>query len=286
MREIRQIMQVTKWSFLDWLMDIRQILVLVVLCCISNYSVTPLVHMAEDKQKPMNIVEPFLANINCIYIILIVLICWLVLISDYPKMEGNNGYILIRINRLIWLAGKVFSFLLAAVTYILEIIMVFTLRAVHVCYVSNGWSYLMKDFILSYNGEEAESYRIICFMRENVFNHYLPFQAFWKTVFLMLGLLCMLALIMMVSSLGKSKMVGLIVNLLLIVGGFSVMQAGSMYRCYLPVANVMLGEQATELIRLIPKNFSAIYFAVCCSVLLVCSVILVRNGQIQKDGER
>lgn len=286
MRSIKQTIQVIKWSYIDWLMDIRQIFVLIVLGCISNYTVSPLVHLSKDKIKPMNIVEPFLANVNSIYVILIVLICWLVLISDYPKMERNNGYILIRINRLIWLWGKIFAFFLSAITYVAELTVIFTIKAMQVCYLGNAWSNLMREFMEGKYWDEVDEYMIVCVVQKTVINHYKPYQAFIKTILLLLGLLSMFALIMILASLSGSKISGVIVNLVLIVGGFAVMQSGSMYRCYLPVANVMLGEQATALIRLIPKNFSAIYFAVCCSVLLVCSVILVRNGQIQKDGER
>ena len=87
MQAIKQIFQVAKWSFIDWLMDIRQIFVLAVLICISNYTVMPLVNMSKDKDVPINILEPFLANINSVYIILIIFFCWLVLISDYPKLD-------------------------------------------------------------------------------------------------------------------------------------------------------------------------------------------------------
>lgn len=284
-RTFRQILQVTKWSFIDWLMDVRQIFVLIVLVCISNYTVIPLVHLAEDKKVPMNITEPFLANINSIYVILIILICWLVLISDYPKMEGNNGYILIRINRIVWLMGKVFAFVLASVFYIIELFVVYTIRAANVCFVANGWSYLMKDFAEKYMGEVNE-YAVVCYVDERLFNHYLPYQAIGKTFLLLFGLLSMFGLIMIAASLGKSKMTGLILNLILIIGGFAVLQAGSMIRCWLPVANVMLASQATALIRLIDSDFSIIYFVVSCGILLLCSVILVHRGQIQKDGER
>ena len=129
MQAIKQIFQVAKWSFIDWLMDIRQIFVLAVLICISNYTVMPLVNMSKDKDVPINILEPFLANINSVYIILIILFCWLVLISDYPKMEGNNGYILIRINRITWLIGKILAFVFGAIVYLAELVIVFTARA-------------------------------------------------------------------------------------------------------------------------------------------------------------
>lgn len=285
MRTAKQILQVTKWSFIDWLMDIRQLLVFIVLLCISNYTVMPLVHLSEDKGVPMNIVEPFLANINSIYVILVILICWLVLISDYPKMEGNNGYILIRINRMIWLLGKVLAFVLASVFYILELLAVFTVRAAKVCFVADGWSYVMKDFMEKYMLETNE-YAIICVVDERLFNHYLPYKAFGKTILLLFGLLCMFGLIMIAASLGKSKMAGLILNLILIIGGFSVLQSGSIVRCLLPVANVLLSTQTTALIRLLPENFSGMYFGIGCILLFVCCVVLVRHGQVEKDGER
>ena len=285
MQTVKQILQVAKWSFIDWLFDIRQIFVLAVLICISNYTVLPLVHMSRDKNVPINILEPFLANINSVYIILIILFCWLVLISDYPKMEGNNGYILIRINRITWLLGKILAFVFAAVVYIIELVLVFTVRVLNTGFFANGWSYLMRDYSEKYL-LEGDIYKIVCVVRENIFNHYLPYTAFRKTLILLFGLLCLFGLVMTAASLSKSKLAGLMCNLILIVGGFLLVQTGNPYCCWLPVANVMLSQQATQLIRLIPKNFSYIYFGVVCVMLFVCCLILVRWGQVQKDGER
>ena len=285
MQAIKQIFQVAKWSFIDWLMDIRQIFVLAVLICISNYTVMPLLNMSKDKGVPINILEPFLANIKSVYIILIIFFCWLVLISDYPKMEGNNGYILIRINRITWLIGKILAFVFGAIVYLAELVIVFTARALGSGFFANGWSYLMRDYMEKYS-LEGDIYKIICVVREDIFNHYLPYAAFRKTLVLLLGLLCALGLVMTAASLSKSKLAGLLCNLILIVGGFLLVQTGNPSCCWLPVANVMLGEQATQLIRLVPKNFSYIYFGVLCAMLFVCCLILVRWGQVQKDGER
>ena len=143
----------------------------------------------------------------------------------------------------------------------------------------------MRDYMEKYS-LEGDIYKIICVVREDIFNHYLPYAAFRKTLVLLLGLLCALGLVMTAASLSKSKLEGLLCNLILIVGGFLFVQTGNPSCCWLPVANVMLGEQATQLIRLVPKNFSYIYFGVLCAMLFVCCLILVRWGQVQKDGER
>lgn len=283
MRTLKQIMQVTKWSFIDWLLDVRQIFVLIVLWFVANYTVVPLVTISKLHELPMNFAEPFLANVNSVYVILILLACWVVLISDYPKMEGNNGYILIRINRMVWLFGKIGSLLLAAVVYIAELFAVLTVRASSVCYVADGWSYLMKDFDVMKYAEEAP---LVCYVDDQILNHYTPYQALAVTLLLLFGLCSMLSLIMMAASLGRSKMTGLVVNLILIIIGFATFQSGSSMRFAFPVANVAVATQATPLIRLIPKYFSGIYFAATCGALLLCSIVLVKRGQVQKDGER
>lgn len=285
MKTAKQILQVTKWSFIDWLLDVRQLFVLIVLLCISNYTVAPLVKLAKLHDLPLNIAEPFLANINSYYYILIILICWIVLISDYPKMEGNNGYILIRINRIVWLFGKILAFVLAAVFYLAELFLIFTLRAINVCFVANGWSYLMLEYEKNSQLYATEA-NVSCVLNPKMFNHYLPYHALLKTMLLLFGLFCMFGLIMLVASLGKSKMSGLICNLVFTIVGFAMLQSGSQLRFLLPVSNVMLEFQATALIRLIPEYYSGIYFAIACGVLFLCSMILIKRGQVQKDGER
>ncbi|MEG0963508.1 MAG: hypothetical protein RSF88_11710 [Lachnospiraceae bacterium] len=285
MQKFKQVVQVVKLSFIEWILDIRQLFVLAVILCTSNYTVTSLVRMSRDKEVPLNIVEPFLASVNSIYVILILLFCWLILISDYPKMEGNNGYILIRISRKIWLFGKLAAIMLGAAFYILELIVVFFIRTASVSFFANGWSYLMKDYAEKYM-EESTKYAIVCVVQENIWNHYLPYEAMGKTILLLFGLLCICGFIMMASSLSKSKITGLILNLILIVGGFAMVQTKSTMSCLLPVGNVMLSAQATHLIWLVPKWFSGVYFTVIGVGLLILNLILIKYGQVQKDGEQ
>lgn len=285
MHAVKQIFKITRWSFMDWFMDVRQIVVLCVLLFVANYTVLPLVHLSRDVGVPINILEPFLANVNSLYIILIIVFCWLVLISDYPKMEGNNGYILIRVTRFRWLFGKMLAFVLSAIMFVGELVLVFVFQTLKIGFLANGWSYIMRDYEEKYM-DMTGTYEIVSIVDERIFNHYLPYEAFGKTVLILLGLFCMMGLIMIAASLGKSKMVGLIINIILLVGGFAVVQAGSGVSFWLPITNVMLAYQSVELIRLVPKSYSWQYFGIICLLLIVCCMILVHRGQVQKDGER
>lgn len=283
--KIRQINIIAGQTYLEWIRDSRQIVVLVIMFFLSNYTVNPIISLSKAAEVPINLFEPFLANINSNYIITIILFCFLVLISDFPRMEGNNGYFLIRTDRKIWLWGKLLFAFLACITYVSALFLILTVKASQVSFFADGWSYIMKDFYTLYQ-EIAREHGIICIVQDSIYNNYTPFQAFWFTILLLIGMLFSLCLIMMIFNLCNKKIGGIITNIIIIVYGFMLAYSHSKYSCVLPVGNIMLQVQNTATHTIVPISVPFIYFAVMVICLLILNVILVKRVTIQKDGER
>lgn len=285
MNKIKQAFIIGRQTYREWIFNSRNIIIFIVLIFLSNYTVTPLVNISAQVGVPINVFEPFIANINSQYVVMMILACFLVLISDFPRMEGNNGYFLMRTSRLVWLSGKLIFALGAVFTYVAALFAALTVRAAAVSFYSDGWSYIMRDYWEKYS-QMGQEKAIVCIVYSSLYNNFTAFEGFWVTVVLLCAMLFMLCLIMMIANLLNQKVVGIVTNLTLILLGFILAFSGSRIACILPVGNIMLAVQNTATHHIIPKWFPFVYFAVAIVVLTVVSGILVKKVIVQKDGEK
>lgn len=285
MNKIKQAFIIGKQTYREWIFNSKNIIVFIVLIFLSNYTVTPLVNISKAAEVPINIFEPFIANINSQLVVLMVLASFLVLISDFPRMEGNNGYFLMRTSRSVWLWGKLIFALYAVFTYIAALFIALTVRALSVSFYSDGWSYIMRDFLEKY-AQLGRQNAITCLVESDLYNNFTVFEAFGSTVVLFAAMLFMLCLIMMIANLLGKKIVGIVTNLSVILLGFVLAFSGSRIACSLPVGNIMLSVQNTATHHIIPKWYPFVYFAVFIVLLTIVSAVLVKRVIVQKDGER
>lgn len=271
-------------TYREWIFNSRNIIIFIFMIFLSNYTVTPLINMSKQLEVPINIFEPFLANINSQYVILMILASFLVLISDFPRMEGNNGYFLIRTSRYVWLAGKLTFAFCAVITYVSALFIVLSIRTADISFYSDGWSYLMRDYDKYI--ELGMSNAVACIVEDRLFNNYSAIESFWYTLILLVAMLTVLCLIMMISNLLNKKIIGIVTNLTLIVLGFVLAFSGSRIACLLPVGNIMLSVQNTATHHIIPVWYSFVYFGVLLVVLTAVCIVLVKRVTVQKDGER
>ncbi len=283
--KLKQVLIIGTQTYREWLFNSRNIIVLIVLFFLGNYTVAPMVNLSKQTGVPMNVFEPFIANMNSQFVVLMVLAAFLVLISDFPRMEGNNGYFLIRTSRVVWLAGKLLFALFAVFTYIAGLFLALTVRVLEVAFYSEGWSYLMRDYYTKY-ANLGYSNDTVCVVSDSLFNNYTAFEGFWYTVILLAAMLFMLCLIMMLANLINKKIIGIVTNLGLIVLGFVLAFSGSRIACILPVGNIMLSVQNTATHHIISVWYPFAYFAGFIVLLTALCVILVKKVIVQKDGER
>lgn len=78
----------------------------VLLIFIYNFAIEPLLKNAEEMGEPLNILEPFIAVANSDAILLIIPLVFLTLIADFPKIDTNTVFYIIRVGRINWLLGQ------------------------------------------------------------------------------------------------------------------------------------------------------------------------------------
>ena len=94
------------------------VIVAVLLIFINNFAVSPLTNNAELMGEPLNILEPFIAVANSEILILIIPIVFLTLIADYPKVDTNTVFYIVRIGRANWFVGQILKLVFMIISYL------------------------------------------------------------------------------------------------------------------------------------------------------------------------
>lgn len=285
MNRIRKIFFISQISYKEWLMDYRQIISFIVMILISHTVTEPLVEMSKSSGEAINILEPFIATLNSPILITITIFLFLLLISDFPLMEGNNGYVLIRTDKLSWLVGKLIFSIFAIITFLLLLFIIITVPAIINGYLANGWSYITKDFMEKYQDLAAQK-DYFAVVTEHVFNHFKPYKALLHCILLISCLFFTSVLIMMIFNFLNKKIFGIILNSVLTILGLATIFSYKSYKFLFPPANSLISSHNTELHNLFPISFSYIYYGLIIIILLATNIVLCKKSAIQKDGER
>ena len=269
-------------EFVKWVCDARMVIVAVLLIFINNFAVSPLTNNAELMGEPLNILEPFIAVANSEILILIIPIVFLTLIADYPKVDTNTVFYIVRIGRANWFVGQVLKLVFMIVSYLAVIFLGTVLPMLSKGFWYNGWSNVATGFVKMFPDRRGDFG--VALLPENLYNQLSVFEAAVKSYLLVAAYLMIIGLILLVFSLFKRKTLGFI-----ICGGrislgmaFSAIRTNLMWT--MPMANSITWLHYTKYFKkpIMPMSFSVIYLLVLIAVLLVFGGIAI--GKFNYDN--
>ena len=196
-------------EFVKWVCDARMVIVAVLLIFINNFAVSPLTNNAELMGEPLNILEPFIAVANSEILILIIPIVFLTLIADYPKVDTNTVFYIVRIGRANWFVGQVLKLVFMIVSYLAVIFLGTVLPMLSKGFWYNGWSNVATGFVKMFPDRRGDFG--VELLPENLYNQLSVFEAAVKSYLLVAAYLMIIGLILLVFSLFKRKTLGFII---------------------------------------------------------------------------
>lgn len=269
-------------EFVKWVCDARMVIVAVLLIFINNFAVSPLTNNAELMGEPLNILEPFIAVANSEILILIIPIVFLTLIADYPKVDTNTVFYIVRIGRANWFVGQVLKLVFMIVSYLAVIFLGTVLPMLSKGFWYNGWSNVATGFVKMFPDRRGDFG--VALLPENLYNQLSVFEAAVKSYLLVAAYLMIIGLILLVFSLFKRKTLGFIICGGMISHGmaFSAIRTNLMWT--MPMANSITWLHYTKYFKkpIMPMSFSVIYLLVLIAVLLVFGGIAI--GKFNYDN--
>ena len=280
---VNRILNVAGTEYVKWLFNPRMIVFVVMYLFLYDYVIAEMLNGLEKMGGGLlNLFEPFIAMANNALINLIIPSVFLVLISDFPKTDGNTMFYMQRTGKLNWLLGQMVFAGTAALTYLFGIIYLSLIIIAPKAYPANAWSDLTTDYAKLFPEEELS--RLANLINARLYNNVTPAMAFVHTFLLLFLFLMLIAAVLMTGfAMGKRTlfMGGLC---LAIAVGSGLCRTKGRTKWFFPSANSLVEMRFDEIFKRQEMHIgsSYLYFLAVSVLLLVISCIVIRRYDFSK----
>lgn len=174
---LKSIFFVAKNEYVTWLCNPKIFLFAAIFVPIREIVIVPLLNAAEKMQQPLGIFESYIATANTGVGVLLFALCYIILMSSFPTVDGNTLFYIARMGKKLWAAGEIVFQCLCAATYSTIIMAASLLQTVNVSYVSNGWSLVVTDYDRLYG--EPGVFTMARLIPQNLYCQMAPYKAFF-----------------------------------------------------------------------------------------------------------
>lgn len=277
-KKIGGVFTVAGCEYIKWLTNPRNIIFLVLVVFAKTLAIDPLAKRAAEYGGKMSLLEPFAAIGNSGLLVMLLPAVYLVLMSDFPKFDGNSMFYISRTGKMNWLFGQLLFALMSIVTYILAALVLVTLFSVGSADFSFSWSECTRFYAARFPDKEFTFASQL--LPSNLYNQISLISSIVYTVTLLTMYLFLLTLILMIFKLLSLKSAGLFASLGVIALGTATCAVKTKIMWCFPMANTIIWLHYTAILRepIVAIWYSYAYFAVAIIVLLFVSVILTKHA--------
>ena len=282
---LRQCFSCARTEYIKWILDARMIILGVLLIFIYNFAIEPLLQNSELMNEPLNVFEPFIAVSNSGTILLIIPLVFLTLIADFPKIDTNTVFYIIRVGRINWLIGQVIKLVMMAVSYLFVIFVGATVPMITRGFVINEWSLVATDFVRRFP-EKSGNYGVTL-LPENLYNQLTILGAAVESYLLVFAYLLILGLLLLSFSLIKKKTAGFVLCGAVISLGTAFCSIKTSLMWTMPMANSIVWLHFTKYFRqpVVTMTFSIIYLVTFIAALLIFCGVAIKKFNYDNVSE-
>lgn len=277
-KKIGGVFTVARCEYIKWLTNPRNIIFLVLVVFAKTLAIDPLTKRAAEYGGKMSLLEPFAAIGNSGLLVMLIPAVYLVLMSDFPKFDGNSMFYISRTGKMNWLFGQLLFALMSIVTCIFAVFLSVTLFSLGSAEVSFSWSECTRFYAARFPDKEFTFASQL--LPSNLYNQISLISSVVYTVTLLTLYLFLLALILMFFKLLSLRSAGLFASLGIIALGTATCAVKTKIMWCFPMANTIIWLHYTAILSepIMAIWFSYAYFAVAIIVLLTVSVILAKHA--------
>lgn len=282
---LRQALSCAVTEFNKWVCDARMVIVAVLIIFINNFAVEPLVNNSKLMGEPLNILEPFIAVANSEILILIIPIVFLTLIADYPKVDTNTVFYIMRIGRINWFVGQILKLIFMILSFLTVIFLATVLPMLSKGFWYNGWSNVATGFVKMFPERRGDFG--VELLPENLYNQLSVYEAAIESYLFVAAYLMIIGLILLVFSLLKRKTAGFVTCGAVISLGMAFCAIRTNLMWAMPMANSITWLHYTKYFNepIMPMGFSVCYLLIFIVVLLIFSFIAIRKFNYDNVSE-
>lgn len=265
-------------EFSMWLTNPRMFLLLILLVLIHSIVIQPIAAGAKALETSFHILEPVAALSNSYLILLILPVVFLVLFSDFPRM--NQGFLLqlYRVGRTNWVLGEFVHLCLSAASYLAATMLGTMLCSLPYLPAFRGdWSAVVteKESIAA-----AATLKLITkLLPRNLYLQMSLGTAVVRSYLFLLLYLILIGTVLLAASLLRVRFLGIAINVGVMLGGTGLAVLENDWMWLFPCAHALTWVHYTEYLRklIFPLWGSALYFLIGVLLFLRIALLAAKN---------
>lgn len=278
-QNIKTAIHISFAEFMRWIRSSRLIILGVMLVFVHIQIITTLQNTALMMEMPVSYLEAFVALGNSGVIVLIVPALWLVLMGDFPQKSGIDLFYQIRCSKRTWICGQVL-FVVEAAVFLVAFLLIFS---IFMLWGYGEWNLEFSEAVRFYASTfpERRGDYILTLLPENLYQQMNLGTAIVHTIFLMLLYFLLLAFVLLVAALCNQKMVGFLVDAVLILLGTVTTAMETKWMWLFPMAHSITGVHYEKYLsaEIFPMKLSYVYMIFGSMGLIVCCMVVARKYQ-------
>lgn len=279
---MKGIVRVALAEYKRWLWNPRS-LMLIMLIIYSRESVgMALCQHAIDMKQPLHWFEPYLALNNSVVAMLIMPVFYLVLMSDFPVMEGSYLWQIYRTGKVKWIVTQMTFAFLAILTVMSGMFVSSILSSLGHMTMEGGWSNVVTRFYLAFPDKANSTTAKL--IQGDIYNHLSVGKAMFLCVTLTMLMLLVYSAILLCGKIYGRKYLPLGICIALMGIGAALRYINTKWAFLLPSAHAMLAGHNQEYLRkpIMPFWASYVYFIVLLVIIMTVAVIGVKRRDVCK----
>lgn len=279
---MRGMFRVAIAEYKRWLYNPRILLLFILIIYARETVGKILCEHAVAMQTELHCLEPYIALNNSQIAILIMPIFFLVLMSDFPVMEGSYLWAIYRAGKIKW----IFTQMLYSLFAILTVMGGMFLSAILSCWgsitIQGGWSDVTTRYHLAFPNEINAM--VTQLIRGDVYNQLSIGHAFALSVGLTVLMLLLYCAIMLCGKIYGKKYLPLCVCIGLIGLGATLQWVQTRWVFLFPAGHALLSGHRQEYVRepIMPYWMSYLYFIIALMVVLIIAIIGIKRRDVCK----
>lgn len=276
------IRNVASIEYVKWLINPRIVIMLILYAFIYDYVIDELLKGAERMDSYVMLVEPFIAIANSELLVMVIPSVFLVLMSDFPKTDGNTMFYIQRVGKNNWILGQIVFGIMSAITYLTSVIIVSFVMIAHKGFLKNVWSPVVTQYVKNFPTETKA--KIPSLINSKLYNNLTPLQAFLLTISLMLLYLVLMELLMLIGFSTGKRIVGMLIGYTIIAVGSSLVVLGVKSMWCFPTSHAIAWLHFDDVLRIqkFDIGYSYLYFLVIIAVMTILSLVCVKRYDFSK----
>lgn len=278
--DLNEIKIVWKLAYMELMRLVRstKIIILALFVIFINIQIiAPLRELSNLMGHKLSVFEPFVAIGNSGVVVLILPLFFTTMMADFPR-EGKCQYFYrIRCSKRVWIAGQIVYAIGSAVALTVFVLVASILLSLDFISWKSDYSHAVTRYVAVFP-EHAGKY-VVQLIPENLYNQIPLLDAVIHTLLFLVLYFIMLAMFILVFSIIRKKIAGILVNGCLIIFGAVVCAGRMVYMWALPMAHTIIWLHYAEYQRkpLFPIFYSYLYFGVINAVLIIWAIAMSKH---------